>query len=201
MDQVAALMTFITGEAFIPGRFRAEFNKTAIGVRNNVPGVLDQLDLEDAQDVDQAVVPWSDRLITVPVSRKLFSHWLHPWAAKQTCAMWTEQTGKIIRPDQRIIVQWIPNPVDVSEDFLRTIERMMVGNYHLSQGRVSYSDQFYYKFVVSEDAELGAFFLILHEVTAVLCYVVSEDHARTSLHTRYGQIFETNASAGTSRTL
>jgi hypothetical protein len=201
LDQVASMMTFVTGEAFYPGKFRAEFEKTAIGVRNNVPEVLQYLELDAAHSVNASLGDDGPELIAVPVGRKLFSHWLHPWAAKQTFAMWNRQTDSIIRPDQRVIVRWIPNPVDVAEDFLETIKKTMKADFHLSQGRVSFSDQFFYKYAISDDKELGAFFLILHEVTAILCFVMSESFTREFHIARYGEIYETKAETGITRTL
>lgn len=190
-------MVFSAGAAFFPEKFKEEFEKTAKGVANNTPEVLSYIDTH-SEEASLSVNGFGD-LLEVAVNKRLFSQWLNPWAAKQTCAMWSEQTGKPITTEQRILIRWLPNPFDVDSKFIALVEESFHGRYWLKQGKETFEDQFFYRFAISDDKEYGAFFVIIHDVLAIFC-IVAESHYFANRHEiNYGELFATGPRTGISR--
>lgn len=199
LDQIAALMLFSTAETFAPGTVLKEFEKTACGVANNSPGIFHQLFLENEE------VAWRDiygnEALAVPVGRRLFTHWLNPWAAKQTCAMWHEQTGRTFDANQRILVRWLPNPLDVKDEFLNLVRTNLSGIFNTSMGKQDFQDQFFYLFEIDESKEFGAFFMILHDAVAVFSILAPAEYFLNDPRVSYGELFCTGPNTGICRTL
>lgn len=199
LDQVAAMMLFSTAETFSPGTVMGEFNKTAIGVANNSPSFYHHLNLENDE------LAWRDsagnEAFAVPVGRKMFSHWLNPWAAKQTCAMWYEQTGHIFGENQRILVRWLTNPLEVEDNFLALLRKSLPGSFNFSVKKQSVQDQFFYLFGIDEQKEFGAFFMVLHDTVGVFSIVAPSEYFHNDSRISYGELFCTGPNTGLCRTL
>ena len=101
-DQVAALMLFSTAEAFLPGKFRLDFEKAALGVANNAADAINYINTDAEGEIWTNTDAPDQEILAIPVNKRLFSQWLNPWAAKQACAMWHQQTGLIVSKEQRI---------------------------------------------------------------------------------------------------
>lgn len=201
LDQVAAMMVFSTAEAFFPGRFIQQFEKASKGVANNVPEVIHLIDTDGPDQKFAIDNPHFPDLLAVPVEKRLFTHWLNPWAVKQTLGMWYKQCGKPVSADQVIFVRWIPSILDLDQKFIELISRALPSRYALRQGRVSFEDQFFYHFAFSEDGAFGGFYSVYHNSISILSTVMSHADAARNPKLGFGDLFQVSPNLGIHRVL
>ncbi|MCA3448330.1 MAG: hypothetical protein INF93_16710 [Rhodobacter sp.] len=194
-------MIFITAEAIHPGHFVAQINKAALGVANNVPEVLQYLDFENPRELTEIDNSSSLDVVAVPVQKRLFTHWLNPWAAKQIAGMWFRQTGKVVQEDQVITVNWVSSALDADLQFFDLIENALPSHFSLTQGKLSFHDQFFYKFAIDVDCTFGAFFSIYHNAVSFFGAVLAYEDAVRHSKLGFGNLFQTSAAQGIHRTL
>lgn len=200
-DQVAALMLFSTAETFFPGKFRRDFEKAALGVANNAAAAINYINTDAENEIWTNTDAPDQEILAIPVNKRLFSQWLNPWAAKQACAMWYQQTGLILSEEQQILVSWKTNPLDVGDDFLAFITENLTNGFHLSQGKKSFEDQFFYNFAIDDSKGYGAFWMVIHSVVGVLCLIADAKYFNNDTRIEYGELFRTESNNGLSRTL
>lgn len=168
-DQVAAMFASISGSAMQSEVYDQQTHSLMRGVANNAPEVIHYVATENSSEVRVDGQP----LFFVPVDRRLFHYWLNPWAAKQAIGLWSEHTKKTLGAEDRILVQWITNASLIEEGLPIGVVDALGGLGLFRSGRRDFSNQFAYRYGISETREYGAFLMIFHSSCAVLTSIVS----------------------------
>jgi hypothetical protein len=196
LDQIAAMFAFSTSASFYGGGNNSEFIKAAMGVANNIPELYGLIDLDSATSDGLPTEAAEHGVEAITVSRNLFRKYLNPWAAKLVCAIWYEQTKKVIDDTKRIYVHSIPSKFDLNTDLHKLIQNHFSGLHVAAQGKKDFGDQFFYRFAIGEGQRFGMFFAVFHDAIGVMGAVGEvEDFIRNDQYP-FGEIFRTCARMG-----
>ena len=197
-DQVASFFALAAGEINDNKYGSEDSGRLLHGIANNIPEVLDCIDLDRAQNRDP-MIPESIRnsVGTVFVKRKLYRKWLNPWAAKQTFALWSKHTGLAVSAEQRVFTNWISNYSLAVQGFPALVDSLLTGRERLSQGRKDFGQQFSYRYAISSETGVAGFLLYLHHSVAVLTGVVNlADTQSDPNRFSFGELFRSNPAQG-----
>ena len=202
-DQVAACLAIIARDAASNENHGEEIAKLLRAINRNNPEVLQYF--EDTGKSDEVTISVNGResvRYLVPMNRRVFRDWLNPWAAKQACALWFQETDAIIDQNQRILITWIMpdefHRVGVHEKILETLPTYE----SMKMGKRDYSNQFAYHFAVNSKENLGGFFVILQNSVAFIALILpNSDISRLKSEIKLGNLFRVSSAAGIEKCL
>jgi hypothetical protein len=157
-----------------------EFRKLMLGVRNNIPGLLEEMKIgAGGQKLARISVPdnWSSAAGGFArVSGPLVSRYMWMFAAKLGLALHFESTGTPIPCSGALRPRWYSNVDHLRGEIPRELLDALPEPLTLRQGRKEVSDQFEYSCRVAPDLSFGLYFATFRNSFAVAC-IAMEDGA------------------------
>lgn len=196
LDQVAALFCLTMGAALNPDMDSEYWEKIFLGVKNNSPEVIDYL----ARDVEPHFWDLGERretLIRSKINRKLFHHYLNPWAAKLTYAIWYEVTGTAIDEEIVVYINWLTNEKIMRDGVPEGLFDIAPHGGALQNGKLESSDQFMYRSNLNAIEKLGFVMLETHQSGVACAFIMPKHHRKERyLPTQRGSLFATSPEKG-----
>lgn len=157
-DLVASMLGRVYPDAGDPIE-KADIQKTISAVANNVPGVLNEMHLDDAeQELTRRRLGIGIGGGFLRLNGPLLTRHMTVFAAKLGLALYFDATGKALPVTGRIVPFWFSNVQSlegkIPAEFLNTLPALKT----LQQGRKSVGDQFQYSQFVAPDGLWAGFF-------------------------------------------
>lgn len=173
-DLVAALLSRVAPEAR-DDEERNEFAKLLRGVSNNVPGLLEEMHLDEVDQVaarHRLARPLEGGFLKAdgPLVR---AH-MQTFATKLGFALYYELTGKIVPLDGGVAARWFSNMDRLEDTFPQSVFDHLLSPMTLKQGAFDVSDQFSYQWRLAEGERMALFFTSFRHSFAVLAFVTTD---------------------------
>ena len=171
LDQLAAFCAMsqhLEPEADWPDTKIKDFRKVAQGCLRNIPDMLDMFKLGPNNGLPVRAIIFDDQ--------KLFKDKLNAWAAKQALAHWFKITnGRIFPSEGMVAVRWITNgefgpQLNGFAELLTKLSNVTT----LTQGKWNVSDQFFVRWEVNAEDNIGGIYCRYHG-TGFLAALVEDE--------------------------
>ena len=173
-DLVAALLSRVAPEARDEEE-REELKKLLRGVSNNVPGLLQEMYLDEG---DQAAA--QNRLARpleggfLKANGPLVRAHMQTFATKLGFALYYELTGKIVPLEGGVAARWFSNMDRLEDAFPQSAFDHLLSPKTLKQGKFDVSDQFSYQWRLADGDRMALFFASFRHSFAVLAFVATD---------------------------
>ncbi|WP_281984006.1 hypothetical protein [Thalassorhabdomicrobium marinisediminis] len=192
-DQVASYFSVTSG---LVEESKETANKLLQGIANNTPDVLKLLSHRSEERM--IVRGESQNMVIANIHPNLRRKWINLWVAKQAFALWYHHTGEIIDQNGLVSVNWITNHALMQRGLPEELLNLAVSEGSLEQGKIQVSDQYFYRFQVSKEEDIGIFMIGAHDASI---YVATKFNARhkdlsSKRFLKYGDLYRTNSVKG-----
>lgn len=158
----------------------SDFRKLLRGVRNNIPGLLEEMDIDNQGQLRQrALTAIKEGAGFLAVGGPLVSKHMQAFAVKLGFAMHYQATNEIVPIGGGVAARWFSNVDRARDVFPQTIFELLPEPQTLKQGRLSVEDQFQFSLRCLEDKSMGVYLGTFRRSFAVVAFGV-KDRARLS---------------------
>ena len=173
-DLVASLLSRLSPDA-ANDQEKADLTKLLSGVSNNIPGLLEEMHLDDS---DQAVahkrLPKSLDGGFLKANGPLVSVHMQAFATKLGFALYHELTGQIVPVGGGVAARWFSNVDRLEGTFPQSVFDILLAPMTLKQGKFDVSDQLSYQWRLAEGDRMALFFASFRHSFAVLAFVTTD---------------------------
>jgi len=173
-DLVAALLSRFSPDARDEEE-KAELKKLLQGVRNNVPGLLEEMHLGA---LDQLAahkrLPQRVEGSFVKANGPLVKAHMQTFATKLGFALYYELTSKVVPTGGGVAARWFSNVDRLEGTFPQSVFDVLLPPQTLKQGKLDVSDQFSYQWRLAEGDRMALFFSSFRHSFAVLAFVTTD---------------------------
>ena len=173
-EQVAAFLARMYPDA--KGEMaQKELEKIMKGIRNNIPGLLEELQPSWRQQYDFKAAHGQIPPNTNPMNANgpLLNRSIRIFAAKFGFAYHYLHTGNVIPTSGGVAVRWFSNYQRLIDD-MPNLGDLFRNRATLSQGSKSVADQFEYSYAITEDKKASAYFAYFRQAFALGAFVSSD---------------------------
>jgi hypothetical protein len=173
-DLVASLISRLAPDARDDDE-KLELEKLLEGVKNNVPGLLDEMCLADETETAARVrLPrYSDSLFLKANGPLVHAH-MQTFSTKLGFALYYELTGHVVPPGGGVAARWFSNVDGLEGTFPDSVFDFLLPPQTLKQGKLEVSDQFRYQWRLAEGDRMALFFASFRASFAVLAFVTTD---------------------------
>jgi hypothetical protein len=161
------------------GKKEKEFDERLRAVADNYPGLLEEM-IPSADQVQNALSKYNIRtpgklppagLAFVSVKGPLVNRAVANFGRKLFLALYYKHTGKILPKEGGIAILWYSNLQIENDEIPRELAPLVSGFPNLERSKMDLSDQFFYRFGVTEDLKASVFLAFFRRSFAILGYV------------------------------
>jgi hypothetical protein len=183
-DLVAGLFSRVAPDAATEAE-QEELKKLLAATNNNVPGLLEELQLSPAetQGAHQRLPGRSDAGF-LRSNGPLVSKHMRTFAAKLGFALYYEATRQIVPSTGAVAARWFSNVDRLEGTFPQTVFDMLLPPQTLRQGKLDVADQFGYQWRLTDDDSMAMFLATFRQSFAVLAFV-AKDRTKLKVETKH----------------
>ena len=173
-DLVAAMVARSMPDATTEAA-KAEAKRIFTGIANNIPGLLQEMSLSDAEQWNarkrlSGIAPDGGFL---RANGPLVSAHMQTFATKIGFALWYETTRTILPKQGGVTARWFSNVDRLEGTFPQSVFDLLLPANTLKQGRFEVSSQFSYQWRLAEGNEMGMFLATFRHSFAVLAFAAT----------------------------
>jgi hypothetical protein len=185
-DMVAALIS----RTFPDARnetMQTEVNKLFKEVNNNVPGLLEEMHLNEADRAThrRRLNTTEDQGGYLRANGPLVSAYMQTFGFKTGFAFYYEATKKLVPKGGAVAARWFSNVERMTDQFPPTEWDFLLPAQTLRQGKFEVSDQFAYQWRLTEDERMGVFVSYFRQSFSVVSFVAMDKNVLSKAETTH----------------
>lgn len=183
-EQVAALLARTYPDSGTE-MAKVEIRKLLRGVKNNNPGLLEEMTDTSADQERRLSVALKDggagsAVTALNANGPLLNNCIQTFGAKLGFALHYNELGRIVPATGGVTVRWYTNFDKITGRIPEDLLRLLGPPKTLQQGKKTVNDQFEYAFAIAPDASMAAYFSAFRRSFAVVSWVIMD--TSTSAH-------------------
>lgn len=183
-DLVAGLLSRLAPDAETDQE-RDELKKLLRETENNVPGLLQEMHISDAEAaLTQADLPQPVSGSFLRANGPLVSAHMQTFATKLGFALYYEATRKVVPGAGAVTARWFSNVERLNGTFPETVFDILLPPQTLRQGKINVADQFLYQWRMTDDDSMAMFLASFRQSFAVLAFAVA-DRSKLDIDTEH----------------